>query len=322
MNKARVSLVIVLALCVAAVVASAQQPQQERQPRSSQRSQAPQMLDIQGIWNHNNLITEERATIINAVGGGAKIGDYTGFPLNDAGRQFADSWMAARIELPEHQCHPHPTLYSAWGPGNFRITNVYDELTDRIIGLRIDGTFGRADRIVWIDGRPHPPEWARHTWAGFSTGEWDGNMLTVTTTHLKEAWFNRNGLTASDTVTMREHFIKHDNYLTVVFVVNDPEHLDEPFIRTTQAVLDPTMQLAPAECQVFNTALISEHPRGYVPHWLPGKNEQIKEYAEKYGVPLDAARGVQKTIYPEYISEIKQWLKDRKPAATSSASLR
>jgi len=39
-----------------------------------------------------------------------------------------------------------------------------------------------------MDGRPHPPEYAAHTWQGFSTGKWDGDVLTVTTTHLKIGW--------------------------------------------------------------------------------------------------------------------------------------
>lgn len=274
---------------------------------------AQQVLDISGVYNRFNLITEERAILINAVGGGAQIGDYTGFPLNDAGRQWADSWMAARIEMPEHQCHPHPTQYAMWGPGNFRLTNIFEEQTDRIIGMRIDGTFGRADRIVWLDGRPHPPEWARHTWAGFSTGRWDGNQLTIETTHLKEGWFSRNGVMSSDRTTMREHWIKHDNYLTIVMILNDPEHLEEPFIRTTHAVEDPTTLLAMQECQPFNTAVMNpDQARDYVPHWLPGQNTQIAEFAEKYGVPPEAARGGARTLYPEYMAEIRKWVATRR----------
>jgi hypothetical protein len=264
-------------------------------------AQRQQMLDIQGMWNHNDMMTEERATLINRVGGGANIGDYTGFPLNEAGRQWADSWMAARLELPEHQCHPHPAQYSLWGPGNFRISDIYEPQTDRIIGMRLQGTFGRADRTFWLDGRPHPPDYARHTWAGFSTASWEGNMLTVETDHLKEGWFSRNGITSSDKATMREHYIRHDNYLTVVFIVNDPDHLEEPFIRTTQAVYDPSTLLGGQECQPFNTNVINaDQPEGYVPHWLPGQNPGLHEFSEKYGVPYEATRGGSKTIYPEY----------------------
>jgi hypothetical protein len=283
--------------------------------------QRPPIMDLQGMWNHANLMTEDRAILINAVGGGAKIGDYTGFPLNDAGRQWVDSWMMARMEMPEHQCHPHPAQYSFWGPGNFRITNIFDRYTDRIIGLRLEGTFGRADRTIWLDGRPHPPEYARHTFAGFATGTFEGNMLTVDRTHLKEGWFARNGITSTDKATMREHYIKHDNYMTVVFVLNDPDTLEEPFIRTTQAVLDPTTQLNAQECQPFNANLINaDHPRGYVPHWLPGQNPQLREFSEKYGVPYEATRGGAKTLYPEYMAEIKKWMQTRtdKPAQTAA----
>ncbi len=236
-------------------------------------------MDLQGVWNHNGLMVEDRAIIMNGTGGGARIGDYTGFPLNDAGRQQTDSWMASRMELPEHQCHPHPAQYTMWGPGNFRITNILDPLSNAIIGLVIDGLNGDMRRTIWLDGRPRPSEYARHTWAGFSTGVWDGNMLTVTTTHLKEGWVNRNGIHMSDHGTLREHFIRHDDYLTVIFIVNDPEHFEEPFIRTTQAKFDPSTLIGVDECQPFDTNIVNvDQPPGFVPHWLPGQNPQLTEF--------------------------------------------
>jgi hypothetical protein len=280
---------------------------------------AQQMMDLQGMWNHNGLMVEDRAILMNATGGGARIGDYTGMPLNDAGRQQTDSWMAARMEIPEHQCHPHPAQYTMWGPGNFRITNIYEPQTDRIIGFHIDGLNARQDRVIWLDGRPHPPAYARHTWQGFSTGVWDGNMLTVETTHLKEGWVQRNGIHMSDHGTLREHFIRHDDYLTVVMVINDPEHFEKPLIRTTQAKLDPSVILEPDECQPFNTSIVNaDHPRGYVPHWLPGQNPQLTEFADTYGVPREAARGGAKTMYPEYLDELKRMIEAQKNAASSS----
>ena len=39
----------------------------------------------------------------------------------------------------------------------------------------------------------HPPANALHTWSGFSTGEWEGDVLVVTTTHVKEAYVRRTG---------------------------------------------------------------------------------------------------------------------------------
>lgn len=306
MNRVtRATLVSLLALFVlgsAATPAAAQQP-----------------MDLQGVWNHNGLMVEDRAIIMNATGGGARIGDYTGFPLNDAGRQQTDSWMASRMELPEHQCHPHPAQYTLWGPGNFRFTNILDPLSNGIIGVVMDGLNGDMRRTIWFDGRPHPPEYARHTWAGFSTGVWDGNQLTVTTTHLKEGWVNRNGIHMSDHGTLREHFIRHDDYLTVIFIVNDPEHFEEPFIRTTQAKFDPSTLIGVDECQPFDTNIVNvDQPPGFVPHWLPGQNPQLTEFGVMFGVPQEATRGGAKTLYPEYILELKRMIDAQQKSPASS----
>ena len=53
------------------------------------------------------------------------------------------------------------------------------------------------ERIIWLDGREHPPAEAPHTWMGFSTGEWHGRVLKVRTTHIKQGWHRRNGLPMS-----------------------------------------------------------------------------------------------------------------------------
>ena len=81
-------------------------------------------------------------------------------------------------------------------------------------------------RDIWLDGRAHPPEYAPHTWQGFSTARWDGSVLVVRTTHLKQGWVRRNGLFISDRATMEERFIRHGNYLTHVYLISDPVYLD------------------------------------------------------------------------------------------------
>ncbi len=53
-----------------------------------------------------------------------------------------------------------------------------------------------------MDGRSHPSEYAPHTFMGFSTGEWQGDILTVKTTHIKQGFVRRNGLVQSDLATM------------------------------------------------------------------------------------------------------------------------
>ena len=230
---------------------------------------------------------------------GPELGDYTGIPLNDAGRLKADSWDASILTLREHQAKPHPSTYSLRGPANIRITRELDPVTQETIGYELFGTFGQATRLIWLDGRPHPPEYAAHTWAGFSTGRWDGNSLEVVTSHLKVGWLQRNGVAHSDRATMTERFIRHGNYLTVVTMVDDPIYLEEPFIRTTNWVLNPDQEVRRTQFDVVDEVAVRR--KGEVPHYLPGSPEatgKLTEFSSKYKLPAGAARGGAASTYP------------------------
>ena len=112
--------------------------------------------------------------------------------------------------------------------------------------LRIVGMFGRADRTVWLDGRPHPSEYAEHTWDGFSTGTFHDGELTVTTTHMKMGVLQKVGVYASPYSVMTEHYYRHGLYLTMVTIVDDPIYLEEPFVRSQTWVLDTSQNVGPA----------------------------------------------------------------------------
>jgi len=230
---------------------------------------------------------------------GPELGDYTGIPLNDAGRLKADSWDASILTLREHQAKPHPSTYSLRGPANIRITRQLDPVTQETIGYELFGTFGQATRLIWLDGRPHPPEYALHTWAGFSTARWDGNSLDVVTSHLKVGWLQRNGVAHSDRATMTERFIRHGNYLTVVTIVDDPIYLEEPFIRTTNWVLNPDQEVRRTQFDVVDEVAVRR--KGEVPHYLPGSPEatrKLTEFASRFKLPPGGARGGAATTYP------------------------
>ena len=144
-------------------------------------------------------------------------------------------------------------------------------------------------RTIYMDGRARPSPNAQHSWQGFSTGEWEGDMLKVTTTHLKEGWVRRNGVPRSDKATLVEYFIRHGDYLTLVTVVKDPVYLTEAFVRTSNWVLDPGFQLSPFSC--IPTIEI-ERPRGAVPHHLPGTNAYLGRVRRqtRHSVRRDARR--------------------------------
>ena len=231
-------------------------------------------------------------------GPGPELGDYTEMPINDAARLRADSWDADRISVvTEYQCRPHGADYALRGLGNLRIWREIETDTQRLVAFHMHWLAFDSERTVWMDGRPHPPQNAPHTWQGFSTGAWDGNTLTITTTHLKENYLRRNGLPRSDQAVLTEHWTRHRDYLTIVTVIEDPVFLTEPLVRSDNWFIDPGQRLG-----IFGCEYAAEVPKpvGTVPHHLPGTNSNLREFSEWYGLPFDATRGGAETLYPEY----------------------
>jgi hypothetical protein len=199
---------------------------------------------------------------------GPDLGDFAGIPINEAARLRAEAWDASIQTLPEWQCRPHSADYIWRGPSPLRISKEVDPVSREITAFHAEW-LRSVDRAVYLDGRPHPPDDALHTWSGFSTAKWDGPILTVTVTHLKEGYLRRNGLPRSDRATLTEHWIRNGDYLTIVTIVNDPVYLTEPFIRTTDYELALNQQIPPYPCGVVQEI---DRPHGEVPHLLPGTN--------------------------------------------------
>jgi hypothetical protein len=235
---------------------------------------------------------------------GPELGDYLGLPLNDAARLRADSYDADRISVvPEYQCRPHSADYSMRGLANMRVDAIRDPVTQRVVAFHTRINFQEMERTIWLDGRPHPSEYAPHTWQGFSTGTWDDNMLDIYTTHLKESYLKRNGVPRSDKATFTEHWVRHGTFLTVATVVTDPVFLTEPLVRTQTWIFDPAQVIARDICET-----VAEVPKAadYVPNHLPGTNPFLHEVADWYGLPYDATRGGAETLYPEYRKKMGQ----------------
>jgi glyoxylase-like metal-dependent hydrolase (beta-lactamase superfamily II) len=227
---------------------------------------------------------------------GPELGDYLGLPINAAARMKADSWDASIQTLPEWQCRPHSADYIWRGPSTIRISKEVDPVSRQVVAFHAEW-LRSVDRPIYLDGRPHPPAWAPHTWGGFSTAKWEGNMLTVTTTHLKEGYMRRNGLARSDRAVMTEHWIRHGNYLTVMTIVDDPVYLTEPLVKTTDFIQDPSQELPPYPCEMVQEV---KREKGVVPHHLPGTNTFLSEFAERFKVSPIAARGGVETTRPGY----------------------
>src|SRR4030095_5656190 len=169
---------------------------------------------------------------------GPTLVDYLGIPLNEEGRARALAYDSALLGVPEHVCMRHPSQYSYWGPARLRIAAQLDANLD-VVSYTIGGTFRRADRTIWMDGRPHPSSIAPHTWAGLPAGEWRGSTLVTTTTHLKWGWIRRNGVPASDQATVVTYYTRNENVLTITWIVYDPLYLTEPYIKSSDFIAAP-----------------------------------------------------------------------------------
>ena len=245
---------------------------------------------------------------------GPELGDYTGLPLTDGARLAADSWDASRLTLREHQCKVHNGPYILHGPIQFRLWEDKDPRTQQLVALQQYLNTYEQQRTIWMDGRPHPPEWAPHTWQGFSTGKWEGDILTVYTTHIKQEWVRRNGVPNSEKSTTIEHFIRHGNIMSHLIVWTDPVYLSEPLIRSEEFVLQERTAgnwLWP--CEYVDE--IVDRPHSAVPSYLPGKSPFDGDFAYRYGVPVEAAKGGAETTYPEYQIKLRTLPKPSKPEA-------
>jgi glyoxylase-like metal-dependent hydrolase (beta-lactamase superfamily II) len=170
------------------------------------------------------------------------------------------------------------------------------------------GTY-QQERTIWMDGRPHPPDYAPHTFMGFSTGVWNGDILTITTTHIKAGYFRRTGIPASDRLTVVEHWMRHGNVLSQVTIATDPVYLTEPYIRSQEFALMERGN----QNWLYNCEYVMEvaKDKNEVPHYLPGANPWIGEFSAKHAMPEAGVRGGAETLLPE-------WKPGAKPAPARS----
>jgi hypothetical protein len=260
---------------------------------ASASSHALAQTDLSGTWasrNHEDWM--ERWP-------GPDAGDFTGLPINEQALARALGYSPSMLAVPERQCLYYGPSYTVIGPFGLQIWAESEPVDGRVVAWMMSGAVDRTPRAIWMDGRPHPSPSAMRTFGGFSTGEWQGDSLVVTTTHMKAGPLRRNGVPSSDQTVMTEYISRYDDLLTIVAVIDDPVYLDEPHVisRTWQLDADTVVPVYPAPCTPALEApgLASDA----VPHYLPGQNP-FEGQMLQYGLPADALRGGAHTLYPEY----------------------
>jgi hypothetical protein len=248
-------------------------------------------VDLSGEWAP---VREEDNT------GNTELGDWVGIPMNDASRARSTAWEASIQTMPEWQCRPHGSAYISRGPSQLKIWMETDPVSRETSAWHLEW-LRSVDRPVYMDGRPHPSPNAPHTWAGFSTGEWVGDILKIRVTHVKEEYLKRNGVWHSDSIELTQYLIRRGNYLTYLLVEYDPVYLSEPLIRSTEYQLALNQQLPPYPCTVVTEV---DRPKGVVPHYLPGTNQDITWFSRRYHIPMEVITAGAANMYPEIRNKI------------------
>jgi hypothetical protein len=267
----------------------------------------PLQYDISGGWVP---VVHEDA---NNRQNGGEYEELAGLPVNEAARMRYESFSEDQVSLLEFQCRRYTSPYSTrTAHATIWITTELAPDSQQIVAFRINYRSGGAagglggTRIIYMDGRPHPSPMAPHSFGGFSTGTWDGNMLNTEITHLKAYYTQRPGLPASDERTVSEHWVRHGNLLMMTMVIHDPVFFTEPLVWSVTWARTDGPQLPNEEPVCHASPEIPSEDARRVPFFLPGTNPAIPEVLTKYGLPEEVLHGGAEMMYPEYRKKMKQ----------------
>jgi hypothetical protein len=233
--------------------------------------------------------------------------DLLGTPVSADGRAKALSYDIASLSATERQCQMYTPVYAFVGPFPLQFSMVQDPITQKLVAWRIEGWIDRDVNMIWMDGRPHLSPYAPHSHGGFSTGRWEGDALTVVTTHMKLGDLKRHRSFSSDRATLTYRLVRHGDFLTVTGILEDPVYLAEPYVLTEIFELTANANVLPlTACEPIEELPHLHEDPALVPHYLPGQNPWINEVTERYGIPLEAVLGGPETMYPEYRKQLRE----------------
>jgi hypothetical protein len=228
--------------------------------------------------------------------------DYLGLPLTGDARTRALSYDESQKGMIERQCAHWGASYLVIGPFGLRIWSDIEPVRERVVSHTIGGWEDRMATTIWMDGRPHPSEYAEHTQAGFTTGRWEGNTLVARTTHMKPAFIRKTGVPLSDQAEISWRFYRHGDILTILMVVEDASYLEEPLVITKSFQRSATPIDTTRPCV---STFEGREPGDSVPHFAPDKNPFAEEFMKMYNLPREAVLGHAETLYPEYRKKIR-----------------
>ncbi len=171
--------------------------------------------------------------------------------LTDEARARQAVFDETSAENPSLRCVGRPTPAMFVNP-NYLLEIEFNDAED-IIYIR--GQSMDQERVVYMDGRPHPPASSRFH-EGHSTGLWEGDTLVVDTANFADHPSPyQNGIpSGSQKHVVERHTLADDGTrLVVEFILDDPEYLAEPFRYAREFLFSPDADMSPFNCDMEST---------------------------------------------------------------------
>jgi hypothetical protein len=176
---------------------------------ASLQAQQSARPDLSGFWGAGHAVQIDAAliatlppnTVVIPDAGAPELptGDFGGLRPRPAALAAAKAWKPEQEMTIDRVCLPRSIVYAMQAPFPIEI----HQGTEMIV-MRME--YYDMVRIIFMDGRPHPPAAAPHTKAGHSVGRWEGASLIVDTTHLSASTITNNGLDHSGNIHVIERF--------------------------------------------------------------------------------------------------------------------
>lgn len=210
--------------------------------------------DMSGFWSVRFERTPSNQAMIDALPDGAVLiddsgagelgkDDFAGLELTERSKEEVRSYNYLDELKLENTCVDPSVIFYMQSPFPMEIFHGSDMIVFKM-------EYFDMFRVIFIDGRSHPPADAPHSKSGHSIGHWEGNTLVVDTTHIAAGTIMNNGLTHSDNIHMTERFrLSNDGKtLWATQVYEDPEVFDGLAARYMAWRRVPGEYVYPYEC--------------------------------------------------------------------------
>jgi hypothetical protein len=184
------------------------------------------------------------ATFIDDAGAGELApDDFSGLRLTERALAEIASYDPKIEQRPEGACIAPTVAFYMQAPFPMEIYEGRD-----LIIFKME--YYDLYRIIFLDGRQHPPADAPRSKSGHSVGRWEGETLVVDTTHVSPGTFMNNGFNHSEDIRIVERMRLSPDKTTlwITQVYEDPETFEGLASRYMAFTRTPGEYVYPFEC--------------------------------------------------------------------------